>query len=115
MNSTRNDFIKDCQDLVDLFRYKRVPMLRKYVHDKKGRRKGVVVAIPDTTETGGLYYIGWSMCNLKRDKFIKEIGVANALRRAMRNHPYGEVPKSLMPFVHEMSDRAVRYFKNKKQ
>ena len=79
-------------------------MIYEYVRDRNGHPLGVVVAL-------GKKDVGWSLCN-KKDKFDKEFGLMIAKGRAIKTktkHKF--IPKTVLPYIHKMEDRAKRYFK----
>jgi len=79
--------------------------LIKYVRNKNGHPRGVLVAISKNC-------IGFSLCS-KRDKFNKEAGKKIALIRAHSEKAQDRmsVPASIYKEYLDMVDRSVRYFK----
>ena len=57
-------------------------MLIQYMKDNKGRKRGVMVAFK--IDVGDYATVGFSRCNLKKDKFYKDAGLAIAEARAYR-------------------------------
>lgn len=57
-------------------------MLVEYVRNNKGRRVGVVVAFENEE---GDAVVGWSKCNMVKDKFTREKAIEVAVGRALRN------------------------------
>lgn len=83
----------------------------QYVRDDQNRRTGVVLAFKGEDDN---VYFGWSKCHSKKDKFNREIGIAQAFRRAKSRHEV-ETDK-MMPCVLDtlniVADRAQHYFKD---
>ena len=77
-------------------------MLVQYIKNKRGQKIGTVVALSK-------YAIGWSKCNIKLDKFDKNIGIDIAKVRAKESNILP--PKVLIPTLNHMKNRAERYFK----
>lgn len=78
-------------------------MIFEYVRDKKRRKVGVVVALDANI-------VGWSKCNIKKDRFIKDFGINIACGRAVINSKV-KVPHTISPAFENMKERAKRYFK----
>lgn len=88
----------------------------RYVKDKHGQRRGIVVAVDKDK-------IGWSLCHTqyvefdyveKLDTFDKNFGLNIALARAVspkRENVESSVPNSIRPIYEDMKERAKRYFK----
>jgi hypothetical protein len=76
-------------------------MIFEYVRNKKRQRIGVVVALDKTS-------IGWSACNIKKDRFDKELGLKIAMGRA--EHSVSPIPPHILPTFNYMVDRAYRYY-----
>lgn len=80
-------------------------MIFEYVKNKKGVKVGVLVAVDADN-------IGWSKCNIKKDKFDKNLGLRIAEGRALAGS------NTLCPNaitndkVVEFRNRAKRYFKS---
>jgi len=83
--------------------------IHQFVLDKKGRRKGVVVAKLDPSDDA--VYVGWSLTH-KNDKFDKERGLLIAKNRAYVGSN-SVIPQSIENDVLVMVKRAMKYFKNK--
>ena len=80
-------------------------MIFEYIRDKKNRKIGVLVALD-----GG--QIGWSKCNIKRDKFDKELGLRIATGRAEYGSFRADMPTDIRIVVEKhFYDRSMRYFK----
>lgn len=78
--------------------------LRKYLRDKNGQPRGVLVAI-------GAGQIGWSVAH-PSDKFDKELGVRIARGRAqVYGQSWGNLPKEYHADHTIMKLRSFRYFK----
>lgn len=80
---------------------------------KKGKLKGVVMAIERDT-------YGWSLCSVK-DNFDKILGLNIAYNRALKAKTmnaeekveyYSKVPKSLIPLLRKIDERAYKYYKD---
>ena len=87
-------------------------MILQYVRDKKGGRRGVVVAdlAQDTTTNTKLVKVGWSFTNLKAgDKFDKTIGRQIALGRChAKKNVKTSIPYDVIPVVTKVMERAQR-------
>ena len=60
-------------------------MIKQYIRDKKGNKRGVVVALYRYKgNMGSNYSIGYSLCN-KADKFDKVDGTRRAYARALQD------------------------------
>lgn len=79
----------------------------KYVRDRKGKPRGVIVA---TKVEETRYSIGWSLCN-PADSFNKRMGLQIAIGRATALADLMEMPPSLHSHLGDMVKRANRYFK----
>jgi hypothetical protein len=79
-------------------------MLIQYVKDKNGQRTGVVVAVDRDM-------VGWSKCNIKKDKFNQDLAFVKAIGRA-RGISVPKPPVSVEPIFLKMVDRAQRYYKS---
>jgi hypothetical protein len=77
-------------------------MLVKYVRNSKRQRIGCVVAISRDQ-------IGWSLCNVKLDKFDKQYALDIAKLRAQMNP--APIAPTVRPDFMEMLERAHRYYK----
>ena len=101
-------------------------MLVKYLRDKKGRRCGCVVAKVEIVKTwDGVEYgetpsivLGWSRCNLKEDKWDKNLALKIALGRlekhALRSHRFlgCQIHKNILSHeLTRMANRAEKYYK----
>ena len=81
---------------------------------KTGNRIGVLVAAkPDGSDHP---LMGWSLCNVKRDKFNKYIGICKALDRLQHGNPMIDdgtffIPTTIEYELERFSERVERYFK----
>ena len=73
----------------------------------KGRRVGVFAAYVSSENE---IVVGWSKCNIKRDKFDKGLGQRIALGRAGLRI-IAKIPQKYEPEVMMMVERAKKYFK----
>ena len=83
-------------------------MLYQYVR-KNGKRIGIVVAIELDTDN---VRIGWSLCNVKLDKFDRYRGLQIAVGRAIYNSTT-DIPQSVYPTLTHFAQKAKRYYKDK--
>lgn len=96
-------------------------MISEYIKKKDGTKIGLMVATTD--EFNGVFSIGWSVCNIKKDKFNKTAALNIALTRAKsslcgKDVFYTEdgprfpshIEESLRSFFH----RTKTYYKDKK-
>ena len=75
----------------------------QYVYNKKNQRVGVVVAV-------GKDRIGWSRCNLGKERFDRVRGIDIACGRAVVGSAV-PVPHDIRGTMAFMAERANRYFK----
>jgi hypothetical protein len=80
-------------------------MLIQYVKDKKGRRVGVVIGMMYKNQP----VVGWSKCNIKKDRFDKEMGQTIACGRAIKGSRV-KIPHCIIPYLAMMRNRASKYF-----
>jgi len=78
-------------------------VLVKYIRDKKGNPRGVIVAI-------GATEFGYALV-AKGEVFRKKVGRTIAVGRALKHGPNVQMPLRLVHEVEIMSARAKRYFK----
>lgn len=85
--------------------------LIKYIRNKKGQPRGVVVALRDNDEV--LY--GYSLCN-PIDRWDRHEALERAINRAMeRDYEIPTAPNTIKQILEEydnLSKRAVKYFKD---
>ena len=84
-------------------------MIFEYVRDTNRRKIGILVALNKNQ-------IGWSKCNIKKDRFDKEMGLKIAIGRAnkaplflMENY---ELPRDIHYNIRPFINRVCRYFKH---
>lgn len=77
--------------------------LMKYIKDNKGRRIGVLVSNQYNS-------VGWSLCNIRKEKFDKEKGIEIARGREAKG-TLTAIPMSIVEQVAEQLERSRRYFK----
>ena len=86
--------------------------LVKYIRNKKGEPRGVVVAIRDGDEV----CYGYSLCHSTKDKWDKAKGLQIAEHRAFaKEYKLPEAPNTLKVIedaYRHISKRAVNYFKD---
>lgn len=91
--------------------------LLEYIRDKNKQPRGIVVAYRDNENQ---VQVGWSLCNIKVDKFNKEIGLAKAIESGLPiwffESPTANtgVASSVKDNVNKMVKRAVKYFRPQK-
>jgi hypothetical protein len=84
--------------------------IKQYVNDRKGNRRGVIVAFKpgDNSPTA---YFGWSYVNTNAgDKFDKHIGTTIALNRTSRQGNK-TLPHDIKKMLPQFLNRARNYFK----
>ncbi len=87
--------------------------ITKYIRNKKGQPRGVVVAI----RSGDEVTYGYSLCHSTKDKWDKKKGIQIAEHRALSDKPY-LLPKApntqrmVQDAFQYISNRAVKYFKD---
>ena len=87
--------------------------VRKNRKVKTSKFIGTLVALASESSSPCVF-LGWSKCKLSAgDVFDKERGLRIALGRA-QDGGGGPIPRSLLGEYTEMSERAVKYFKDKK-
>lgn len=102
-------------------------MILQYLRDRKNRKRGVIVAV----SKGNNFSVGWSIANTKAgDKFDSKIGEQRAVGRAEKALSVAEknakfssrgevvelsIADSVLDQVEFFSDRAAKYFKDKKK
>lgn len=116
MSNSKEQYIQDCMKENSEVFIKR-PLV-EYVRNKKGHAVGVVVAFRDPFDDN--VCIGWSLCNIKVERFNKHIGLNKALNRAepidAASHRFYTsngycVPLSAKETYEHLLYRAVNYFK----
>lgn len=107
---TKQEYLNQCAEdtqhvLMDL------KTVLQYVRDDENRRTGVVLAFKGDDDH---VYFGWSKCHSKKDKFNREIGIAQAFRRARRiNEVETErMLPNVVDTLDEVVSRSTRYFKD---
>lgn len=86
---------------------------QKEAKHKKGRRVGVIVAArPENTDRP---LMGWSLCNMKKDRFNKYVGICKALDRLQYGNPRIDedtffIPNSVKNELVYFSQRVEAYF-----
>jgi len=85
-------------------------MIVQYIRKGKKRiKKGTMVAIPSREENK--IYFGYSLCNLKKDKFNKDFGKAIAIDRAVIDNRPLIIPLSIQNVFAKFVDRCKKYYK----
>ena len=79
--------------------------LVQYIRDERGHRVGVMVA----EEHDGEVLIGVSKCNMKKDKFNRDIGIRIAQGRIVKGSDC-HIPASFRPQVDIFVDKAKYHF-----
>lgn len=77
---------------------------------KKNQKVGFLYAYCDDD----CFYIGYSLCNLKHDKFDETLGYKIAQGRAKTQKNF-QIPHSIKDNYEKFIKRCKRYFKGKKQ
>lgn len=106
-----DDFIVTARQLLDP---SCTGTLLQYKRNKRGQKIGLVIAFKENDQV----YIGWSLCNLKKERngFNKELGVAHAYRHAMpldswkSEYTWCNVPHTMWDLVLKMNERASAFF-----
>lgn len=83
--------------------------IKEIFKDRKGRPKGVIIAVSDGDEVR----IGHSMCDFRHDNFDKHLGTKIAYNRAIKGSKK-EIPKTVKKVMPRFYGRCERYFKDKK-
>ena len=83
--------------------------LIQYIRDKNNRKVGVLLGYKDAD---GELMIGWSKCNIKRDKFNRDLAITKAFsRRELNAGKWADgLPQSLRETYQSFCDRCVRFF-----
>lgn len=86
--------------------------LIQYIRDKKNRKVGILLAYKDAD---GELMIGWSKCNMKRDRFNRDLAITKAFDRREPNsiHFPDNLPQSLRETYESFCNRCVRFFYKK--
>ena len=84
----------------------------EFVKNSKKKPVGVVLASVSPTRNNTVY-LGWSRCNIKKEPFDKQRGLAIALGRATKEGGVDCVPQSMFLELDNMRVRATKYFKDK--
>jgi ribosomal protein L19 len=87
--------------------------ITKYIRNKKGQPRGVVVAVRNGDEVT----YGYSLCHSSKDKWDREKGLQIAEHRALSEKPYllpkaSNTRKVVTDAFQYISNRAVKYFKD---
>jgi hypothetical protein len=111
MKNSREKYVDEC---VEIVKGSLLPGQNIIEYHRKGqnkRRVGAVVVFRDPTD--GQVKFGWSLCNIKQDKFDKNIALAKAVERSVPLTREGkvEVPSSMLDRITNVLNRAVRFFK----
>lgn len=114
MVNARNSYVNKCKDFVSHFTANNSTLIH-YVRNKKGQKIGVLVAV--RTDHFDFPVVGWSQCNIKRERFNKYIGLVKAIQRALDGTPlenFGKVdesiPQETLRHYGDFLLRAERYF-----
>lgn len=114
---SKQAYIERCEKVVAKELNTRTTLL-EYVRNKRGHACGLVVAYRDSLM--GQVLVGWSLCNIKLEKFNKNIGLCKAIDRAL-DLEYAEaykvrsnerVPRSVEETYVRVLARAKAYFKD---
>ena len=111
MNTNRNEHIDTCKLLVSEA-VKRRAILIHYIRNRKYLPIGVLVGYKNEE---GVPNVGWALCNIKKERFNKYIGIAKAMDRAINGVPTdrdGEplMPESVLKEMDNFIERCDRYF-----
>ncbi len=116
MVNARNSYVNKCKDFVSHFTANNSTLIH-YVRNKKGQKIGVIVAA--RTELYDYPVVGWSLCNIKKERFNKYIGLQKALSRAVDKNDgatledFGvkhTLPQATLKHFGDFRVRAERYF-----
>ena len=94
-------------------------VIHQYMVGRKNKKVGVMVALVTEADPDNIR-IGWSGCNTKLDKFDKGLGLsiakkrAEALKLGLMIDTKVPVPAGYLKQLEFFTDRAKRYFKDKK-
>ena len=109
--SNREQYVESCKEVIERVL---VPgqTLIQYVRTKKGMLRGVVVAFrnPRSNEIN----IGWSLCNIKEERFDKTIGLNKAVTRSVQLISWvydSELPHTVRDVYDMVRERARKFFK----
>lgn len=90
----------------------------KYLRDRKGNPRGVLVAVklnePKSPYGKPQVSVHYSYCNNKLDKFVKETALKIAFGRAYKNNPYDDdniPPRQVVREVDSFNERVARYYR----
>lgn len=82
--------------------------LIKYVRDKKGLPKGIIVAVKRDDDTVSVH---WSYCR-KSDTFNKKRGLEIAINRALLGSRSAIIPRDILKEMKSFNERVERYYRN---
>ena len=87
-------------------------MIREYIRNEHGQPRGIVVAI----RVGNEVFYGYSLLNVKMDRYNKNVGLTIAANRAFTGEFFlPETPERqdmVIAALKHLQTRAVRYFKD---
>ena len=82
-------------------------MIFEYVKERK-HKVGVIVGLK---QDDGVVRVGWSKCNLKKDRFSFAEGMSLAQARAIKMADSPKLPACLEKKTRQFGSRCLRYFK----